>query len=83
MKAFELLKELLLTESAGAHDSVYKAIDLAIQIYCEANELDEKDFKEKIKIIYQTVWENYWLDMNTDDWLYYQKKYEMFIDMLA
>lgn len=82
MKTFELLKELLLLETAGATDSVHTAIDLAIQIHCEDNDLDEQTLKERLKLIREVAWQNF--DQNDlKAWKKHQEKYEQLIDMLA
>lgn len=59
MKTFELLKELLLLEKAGATDSVHNAINLAIQIHCESNGLDQVIFIDKLKLIHDIAWRGF------------------------
>lgn len=81
MKTFELLKELLLIESAGAYDTVHTAINLAIQIHCDQEQIDETEFKNKLKVISQAAWGNY--DGKTETWQQCQKIYKQLIDMLA
>lgn len=49
MKTFELVKELLLTQAAGAHDALNTSVDLAIDIHCECNQIDSNKFKEELK----------------------------------
>lgn len=81
MKTFELLKELLLLREAGAYDSVDIATNLAIQIHCEQEDLDETDFKKKLNIIYHAAWDHYDGVKHTHQQCY--NTYEELLNMLA
>lgn len=86
MKTFELLKELLLIETCGAYTTVHDAINLAIQIHCEQNGINEIDFKNKLRIIYKNVWDKYWSNYDPryhEVWKQCQEEYKQLIDMLA
>ena len=82
MKTFELLKGLVLEESAGGGTSLHEYINLAIQIHCEKYGIDENNFKDKLKNIHNSVWFNF-IFTTPEAWREKQKQYEQMIEMLA
>lgn len=79
MKTFELLKELLLIETYGAYNTVHNAINLAIQIHCDQEQIDETEFKNKVRLIHNMTWKGFTL--TTPEAQQEQiKKYEQLID---
>lgn len=81
MKTFELLKELLLLQSAGGYDMFDNSVDLAISIHCEKLGIDEQTFRDKLKNIAHIVWDKY--DGNHKTWEQHQDTYKQLIDTLA
>jgi hypothetical protein len=79
-KCFELLKEQLLLQSAGGFEMFDNPISLTIDIYCEMCEIDNEQFRKKLRDIGAMVWDNYDGDIKT--WRSHQDLYKRLIDTL-
>ena len=79
-KCFELLKELLLEQTAGAFNILDEPIGLAIDIYCEMTNTDRIQFTTQLSSIGRTVWGGE--PPTNDDWKEKQATYEKMIDLL-
>lgn len=55
-KQFQLIKELMLHQMAGAGDSVEEVIDLAIDVYCEMTNTDAEAFKKEWQHRKYIIW---------------------------
>lgn len=55
-KTFELLKELLLLQSAGGGSSLDVAIEMAIEIYCEAAGLTLEQFTTVLDTVQKSIY---------------------------
>ena len=80
-KQFELIKELMLHQMAGAGDSVEKSLDLAIDVYCEMNNINAEEFKKEWQHRKSNVWslDGKWL-MDMDLWKRNMELYEIAIN---
>jgi hypothetical protein len=80
-KQFQLIKELMLHQMAGAGDSVEKSIDLAIDVYCEMTNTDANEFKKEWQHRKLIIWSlnGKWL-MDNELWKRYMVLYEIAID---
>ena len=77
-KAFELLKELLLLQSAGGFDMYNQSIEIAIDIYCELANKDRNNFKADLIAISSFIWSK----RNSSNFNILQQNYAMLIDNL-
>lgn len=78
-KAFVLLKELLLLQSAGGFDMFNNAIELAIDVYCEITETDKEKFNEDLHAIQASVWHE---GCRCSDFKSRQSTYSLLLDIL-
>ena len=78
-KAFELLKELLLLQSAGGGETLSDVIEMTIDIYCELTAKDKEKFKAELMAIQAFVWSK----RNDSNFKILQKNYATLIDNMS
>lgn len=83
-KEFQLLLELLLIRESGAYETVDEAIGLALDLYCEKEEIDRQVFIQDLKEVYHLVWDRYFSYPNSEykNWKTYQTQYKLCLKSL-